>query len=359
MKRRSLFKLTAGVAVLTGAAAALTRPARANAYYSGPKSDHFDGTRFFLPGGESPRGAGEFLRWQFGERAAAWPESFASPLPPDKPPARVAGRSLRVGFIGHASFLIQTGGVNILLDPHFSERASPLRFAGPKRANPPGIAFADLPKIDVVAVSHNHYDHLDLATLHRLWDRDQPRILTPLGNDTIIRDGRPDIRVQAHDWGERLELAPGVALTLEPSQHWSARGMFDRMHALWASFLIETGWGKVWFAGDTGFGDGRVFRAIREKHGPIRLGLLPIGAYAPRWFMRAQHINPAEAVEIFRLLELRHAIGYHWGTFKLTNEPVDEPPVQLLAALAQAGLAEQRFVAARPGLVFSGGRQAG
>lgn len=354
MNRRTFFKIAAGVTVLAGGAAALVRPARANAYYAGPVSDHFDGTRFFLPGGDGPRSFSDFLRWQFGERAASWPEYFPSPLPADKPPQRVQGNGLRASFIGHASFLIQTGGVNILLDPQFSERASPVSFAGPKRVNPPGIAFEDLPKIDIVAVSHNHYDHLDTTTLHRLWDAHKPRIITPLGNDTIIRAGRPDIGVEAGDWGDRLELAPGVALTLEPAQHWSARGMRDRMHALWASFVIESGWGKIWFAGDTGFGGGKVFRAIREKHGAIRLGLLPIGAYAPRWFMRYQHADPEDAVEIFKLLGLEQAIGYHWGTFKLTNEPIEEPEAELMAQLAKAGMPPERFVAARPGLVYSG-----
>lgn len=354
MNRRTFFKIAAGVSVVAGGAAAIIRPARANAYYAGPVSDHFDGQKFFLPGGDGPRSFGDFLRWQFGERAAEWPESFPSPLPADKPPARVAGNALRTSFIGHASFLLQTGGLNILLDPQFSDRASPVSFAGPKRVNPPGIAWENLPKIDVVLVSHNHFDHLDLPTLHRLWDRDRPRILTPLGNDAIIRDGRPDILVETKDWGDRVELVPGIAVTFEPAQHWSARSMFDRMHALWASFVIETGYGKIWFAGDTGFGGGKVFQAIRQKHGRIRLGLIPIGAYAPRWFMRYQHINPEDAVEIFRILGCERALGYHWGTFHLTNEPVEEPEGQLLAALEKAELARERFIAARPGQIFEG-----
>lgn len=352
MNRRTFFKIAAGVSVLAGGTAAIFRPSRANAYYAGPVSDHFDGRRFFLPGGDGPRSFGEFLRWQFGERAAEWPASFPSPLPPDQPPARVEGSGLRVSFIGHASFLIQTGGLNILLDPQFSDRASPVSFAGPKRVNPPGIAFERLPKIDIVLVSHNHYDHLDVPTLHRLWDRDRPRILTPLGNDVIIRKGREDIAVSAQDWGERIAFSPEVAVTFEPAQHWSARGMNDRMHALWASFVIETGYGKIWFAGDTGFGGGRVFRGIRDRHGSIRLGLIPIGAYAPRWFMRYQHINPEDAAEIFRILGCESALGYHWGTFQLTNEPVEEPEAELAKALAIAGIEPARFLAARPGQVF-------
>jgi L-ascorbate metabolism protein UlaG (beta-lactamase superfamily) len=355
MNRRTFFKVAAGITVLAGGAAALIRPARANSYYSGPVSDHFDGQKFFNPGGDGPRSFSDFLKWQFGERAAEWPPSLPSPHPADRPPARVLGADLRVTFIGHASFLLQTGGLNILLDPHFSERASPVSFAGPRRVNPPGIAFDDLPKIDCVLVSHNHYDHLDTATLHRLWDRDRPRIITPLGNDTIIREGRPDVAVTAGDWGDRLTLGEGVTITLEPAQHWSARGMFDRLHALWCSFVIESAWGKCWFAGDTGFGDGRVFRAIRAKHGEMRLGLIPIGAYAPRWFMRYQHADPEDAVKIFQLLGCEHAIGYHWGTFKLTNEPAEEPEAELARFTAPSGLDRGRFLAARPGYVFTGG----
>lgn len=352
MNRRRFFTFLAGAAVVAGGVTAIFRPARANSYYSGPVSDHFDGQKFFLPGGDGPRSFRDFLRWQFGGGAAEWPATFPSPLPAGKPPARVEGSALRVSFIGHASFLIQTGGMNILLDPQFSERASPVSFAGPKRVNPPGIAFDDLPKIDVILVSHNHYDHLDRPTLHRLWDRDRPRILTPLGNDVIIRKGRADIVAEAKDWGDRVEFAPGLAVTFEPAQHWSARGMFDRMHALWASFVIETGAGKIWFAGDTGLGGGRVFRAIREKHGPMALGLIPIGAYGPRWFMRYQHADPEDALAIFDILGCTHALGYHWGTFKLTNEPIEEPATELAARLKAAGRPAESFVAARPGHVY-------
>jgi L-ascorbate metabolism protein UlaG (beta-lactamase superfamily) len=226
-----------------------------------------------------------------------------------------------------------------------------LSFAGPRRANPPGIAFDALPKIDAVLVSHNHYDHLDIASLHRLWDRDRPTILTPLGNDAIIREGRPDIEVTAGDWHDHLDIG-GIRVTIEPSQHWSARGAFDRRMALWGSFTLKTGWGKLWFAGDTGFGDGRVFRNLAARHPDIRLGLIPIGAYEPRWFMRDQHINPADAVEIFRLLDLESALGYHWGTFRLTNEAVDAPPADLTAALDKAEIAASRFQALAPGFVW-------
>jgi L-ascorbate metabolism protein UlaG (beta-lactamase superfamily) len=354
MNRRHFLSLGAGFAALAAGAMAMVRPARANTYYSGPVSDHFDGKHFFNPGGDQPRGFADFLRWQLGDKAEPWPETFPSPVAQDKPPERVGTGQLRVSFIGHASFLIQMDGQNILLDPHFAERASPVGFAGPRRLNAPGIPFEVLPKIDTVLVSHNHYDHLDLATLHRLWDRDKPRMLVPLGNDTIIRADRPDIVVEAGDWGDTATLGPGLRLFFEPAQHWSARGTFDRRHALWASFVLSGRWGKLWFAGDTGFGDGRVFRALKAKHPDLRLGLLPIGAYEPRWFMRQQHINPEDAVEIFRILALEQALGYHWGTFRLTNEAVDAPPKDLAATLAKASLPEARFRPLWPGMVWEG-----
>jgi L-ascorbate metabolism protein UlaG (beta-lactamase superfamily) len=346
--------MLAGVGAIGAGAFALLRPNRANAYYSGPVSDHFDGVKFFNPGGDQPRGFTDLLRWRFGESAAVWPDAFPSPLPPVKPEARLTGPAPRVTFIGHASFLVQMSGLNILLDPVYAERASPVRFAGPKRANAPGIAFDDLPKIDCILISHNHYDHLDTATVHRLWDRDRPRIIAPLGNEVLIRGGRADLTVEAGDWGAVFRLADGLSLTLEPSQHWSARGLGDRQHALWASMILESAWGKLWYVGDTGFGDGRVFRGLKARHPVIRAGLIPVGAYEPRWFMRQQHINPEEAVEIFRLLGLESALGYHWGTFKLTNEPVDQPPADLAKALDGAGIARERFVAALPGHVWNG-----
>lgn len=351
MNRRRFLTFAGLGTALAGTIAGL-RGAKANAYYAGPVSDHFDGTRFFNPSGATPNGFGAFLKWQFGESAAAWPERFESPHPQDKPPAQVEGARMRVAFIGHASFLIQTDGRNILVDPHFSDRASPVRFAGPKRANPPGLAFADLSKIDAVLVSHNHYDHLDLPSLTRLWDAHRPRIITPLGNDAIIRADRPDIVVETGDWQETFDLGQGLAVTIEPAQHWSARGAFDRMHALWGSFMIRSRWGKTWYAGDTGFGDGSVFRGIKARHPRIRLGLVPIGAYEPRWFMQHQHVNPTDAVEIARILGFSHALGYHWGTFRLTNESVEAPAQDLAAARKVAALDAERFVALRPGQIW-------
>jgi len=322
---------------------ALPRP-----YYTGPVSDHFDGTRFFNPDGGAPRSLVEVLRWRIGGRREPWPRSLPSPCPPDRPPPRVAN-GLRVVLVGHATFLIQAEGLNILTDPVWSERASPLPFFGPRRRSPPGIAFDDLPTIDLVLLSHNHYDHLDLPTLSRLWRRDRPRMLAPLGNDAIIHRHDPDILVEARDWDDSVALAPNATASLVPATHWSARGTHDRNHALWSGYVLRLGPHSLYFAGDTGFGEGRLFRSIAERATRLDVALLPIGAYEPRWFMSPQHMNPEEAVRAFQLLGARQALGCHWGTFRLTDEGPLRPAADLSIALADQGIDATRFLALRPG----------
>lgn len=348
MNRRKLLKAV-GLPAVAGLGAAGYAALSRNRYYQGPVSDHFDGVRFHSPTQPEDKGLLELLRWQLGGGRKAWPQSFPSPFR-DRPPASVEG--LRVALVGHATVLIQVAGLNILTDPVYSERASPLASLGPRRVNPPGIAFEDLPKIDAVLVTHNHYDHLDLATIGRLWRRDRPRIVAPLGNDTIIRSEDDGIAVESRDWGESVDLGAGVTAHVEPAYHWSARGMTDRRMALWCAYLVTTPAGAVYHVGDTGYGDGAIFRAVRERFGPPRLAILPIGAYEPRWFMKPQHMNPEDAVRALRECEAGQALGHHWGTFRLTNEGVEEPPQELAAALAAADVPPERFRALRPGEVW-------
>jgi L-ascorbate metabolism protein UlaG (beta-lactamase superfamily) len=324
-------------------------------YYTGPVSDHFDGERFFDPHGAPPRGRRDLLRWmadRYGRGTRAkWPAWAPSPYA-DRPPARVEGAGWRVSYVGHASWLVQTAGLNILLDPVWSERASPLKFAGPKRVNDPGIAFADLPPIDVVLVSHAHYDHLDVATLSQLAKTHRPRVITPLGNDTIMRSHDPAIAAEAHDWNDRADIGAGVAVTLVAARHWSARSLSDRNMSLWASFVIEAPGGKIYFVADSSYGDGRTFREAGERHGPFKLALLPIGAYEPRWFMSDQHVNPAESVQAFIDCGAETALGHHYGTFQLTDEAIDAPLHALADALKVAGISPERFRTLRPGEVW-------
>jgi L-ascorbate metabolism protein UlaG (beta-lactamase superfamily) len=261
---------------------------------------------------------------------------------------RVDGDRLVVTMVGHATLLIQTAGLNILTDPVWSARASPFAFAGPRRIAAPGVAFGDLPPIDLVLLSHNHYDHLDLATLARLKAEHDPTVITPLGNDSIVRATVPDMRISAHDWGETIQ-ADSVTIHVEPAHHWSARGMRDRRMALWASFVIDAPGGGIYVVGDTGFHDGINYREAADRHGGFRLAVLPIGAYEPRWFMRAQHQDPDEAVRGMMLCGARHAVGHHWGIFRLTNEGADAPPAHLREALDRHGVARERFQALWPG----------
>lgn len=351
-RRRFLaFGLAAGATVVGGAAALL--PRKANAYYCGPVSDHFDGHKFFNPRGQSPKGLAEVARLYALESWARWPSELPSPHSADKPPRGVAASNARLTFVGHASWLVQAAGLNILIDPVWAERASPFAFAGPRRVNPPGIAFDDLPPIHVVIVTHNHYDHMDLETLGRLWRRDRPRFVTPLGNDRILRANLPDSEASAVDWGDVVALTPEVRAHCVPTQHWSARGSRDRHHALWASFVLETPVGKIYAVGDSGFGEGRNFRHVGSAHPGIRLALLPIGAYEPRWFMAGQHMNPSDAVAAFELCGAERAVGHHWGTFQLTTEPHGQPPADLLVALQAAGIARDRFRPVQAGQVIT------
>ncbi len=326
-----------------------------NPYYNGPASDHFDGLRFLSPSGARDKSLRELWRMLREARKlrAPWPQNPPI-LPCPKPPERVAGARVRVTLVGHSTFLVQTQGVNLLTDPVWAERAGPLGWLGPKRATPPALALDDLPPLDAILLSHNHYDHMDLATLARLAGSRPCPVWTPLGNDAILRKHNQRIDARALDWGQSVEIGP-LRLTLEPALHWSARGRGDRRMALWGSFMIAGSGGAIYFAGDTGYGDGALFPQIAARHPPIRLALLPIGAYAPRWFMADQHCDPDEALAIFQALGAERGIACHWGAFRLTDEPYDEPPRRLAQALARQGIAAERFVAPLAGGVVEVG----
>ena len=308
-------------------------------YYRGPTSDHFDGERFRNPEGEQGTGGSRtatptrWLGFMAGRGRPVWPASV--PVTPIRPAARVGcganDDALTVTWVGHATVLVQTRCLNILTDPIWSDRASPVGFAGPKRVRAPGIAFADLPTIDVVLVSHNHYDHLDLATLERLWRRDRPRIVTSLGNEAVLR-GRA-IPAITRDWGGRVALKPGIDVVVERVHHWGSRWGADRNRGLWSGFSLTLPGGNLFFAGDTGWGDGH-WVADAARHGPYRLAILPIGAYRPRALMSGNHIDPAQATQAFARLGARHGLGVHWGTFQLAYEGFEEAPRDLGRAVA-------------------------
>jgi L-ascorbate metabolism protein UlaG (beta-lactamase superfamily) len=323
-----------------------------NRYVEMGPSDNFDGLHFRNPTETAPDASLlDVLRWRWTSKPAVWPKSV--PVTPAVPEARVEG--LRATMVGHATLLIQVAGLNVLTDPVWSVNAGPWTL-GPKRAMAPGIAFDDLPPIDIVLLSHNHYDHLDVRTLARLVARDNPLIVTPYGNDTIVRAAAPAARVLTGGWWGQFELdGPGgqaAVVSIVPANHWSARGVRDRRMALWGGFVLEVRGRRIYFAGDTGYGSGAIFRDIAARFPAPELALIPIGAYAPRWFMAPQHIDPFEAVQVMQDVGAGRAVGIHWGTFQLTDEAREEPAEKLAEALLAAKIDPARFVAAAPGDVF-------
>ncbi|MGD9947906.1 MAG: MBL fold metallo-hydrolase [Desulfobulbus sp.] len=311
-------------------------------FYRGPMSDHFDGTRFFNPGKPMTKGLFKVLQWRLTSKRGPWPAYGELPFT-DHPPQRVEGEQLRVSYVGQVTSLIQTQGLNILFDPIWSDRASPLSWVGPKRVHPPGIRFEDLPPIDLVLISHNHYDHLDLATIERLWRRDRPLILTPLGNEILIHSCVPDARVETRDWGEQVIVNPQLTVHFEPMHHWSARTPFDRNRALWAAFVLDTPGGRIYFVGDSGFGSGDYFREAQTKYGSFRLAILPIGSYDPRWFMAYGHMNPEEALQAWTILDQPCMLPTHYRTFQLADTGYDRPLIDLEATMAAAKAPEGRI----------------
>jgi L-ascorbate metabolism protein UlaG (beta-lactamase superfamily) len=299
------------------------------------RTDHFDGGRFFNPNGANGLPVWMVPRMLLTPRAR-WPS--AVPVEPRQPPSITPDEAI-VTFVGHATFLVQVAAANLLIDPVYADRASPVAFAGPRRVRPPGVRFDALPPISLVLLSHNHYDHCDLGTLRALDRRFEPRLVTPLGNGRLLRAA--GVRhVEELDWWQTASAAP-LSITLTPAQHFSSRNMVDRNRALWGGFLLEADGRRLFFAGDTGYGPH--FREIAARLGPIDLALLPIGAYEPRWFMKDIHMNPAEAVQAHLDLAARQSIGMHYGTFQLTPEAIDAPVRELVKALRERGVPPEQF----------------
>lgn len=310
--------------------------------YRGPKSDHFDGKRFQNIPPTQHAGFTDMVRWLSNREQGPW-EAWRDIAPSPPPPRRVAGGELRVTWVNHSTMLIQTENVNILTDPIWSLRCSPVQWTGPKRHHQPGIRFEDLPPIDVVVISHNHYDHMDAATLTRLKRGHRPRIFAGLGSGAFV-GGATDL-----DWWQSAEIADGVRVHAVPAQHFSSRGLADRDANLWCGFVIETPHGAIYFAGDTGWGPH--FRAISERFGAMRLALLPIGAFRPEWFMSAVHISPRNAVRAARDLEAEVSIPMHYTTFNLGDDGQDEPAEVLRRELV--GAPGVRFEILTPGEAYS------
>lgn len=320
--------------------------------YGGPVSDHFDGTDFFTPGAPSPKGFREVIGWQMNrERTQPW-EAFHGDQPGLAPPARVPGGpagspAVRVTFVNHSTVLLQFDGLNVLTDPIYENRVSPFQFAGPKRNSPPGIRFDDLPPIDVLLLSHNHWDHLEIGTVQKLCTRDGLRVYCPLGVKAFLEQ-HGCRNVTELDWRQSVEHIPGTTIHCVPAQHFSGRGLFDRNGTLWAGYVIENrAVGKLYFAGDSGYGPH--FAAIGEQFGPLQLALIPIGAYKPNWFMSPVHCSPAEAVRIHADVRSEQSVAIHFGTFPLADDGETEPVDDLRKALAERGIPPDRFRALKTG----------
>ena len=299
-------------------------------------SDHFDGKRFRNLGGVVPPSFAKVARMLRTERKP-WPDRVDTAQ--RKPTPLTRPGEVAITFIGHSTFLIHSHGVNILIDPVYSEHAGPFGRLGPRRVRKPGVAFGDLPPIGLVLLSHNHYDHCDLPTLRRLKRVFDPVFITPLGNARLLAKTGTR-RIDELDWWESANAA-GISVTVTPSQHFSARTPWDRNRALWGGFAFDVAGRRIYFAGDSGYMPH--FGEIRRRVGAIDAAILPIGAYEPRWFMKPLHMNPAEAVQACIDLGSPFSIASHFGTFRLTAEGIDEPVADLGRALVERGIARDRF----------------
>ena len=310
------------------------------------------------------KGGAAFFKWQVERLRGGLPKPPETPTPQVKADlafihanAKAHGQGGNtavmqpaITWVGHATMLVQANGLNVLTDPVFSLRASPVQFAGPRRAQPPGLAIADLPKIDVVLISHNHYDHLDAESVKALVNQGwaEPLFIVPLGvKDWFTKLGVTHVREL--DWWDSV-VEKGVEFNFTPVQHWSARGVGDRSQTLWGGWAVFGADFHWYFSGDTGyskdFADTQQRFAARQTAalgGGFDIALIAVGAYEPRWFMKEQHVNPAEAVQIHQDLKAKRSVGVHWGTFELTDEPLDQPPRDLAAARKAAGLADDDF----------------
>jgi L-ascorbate metabolism protein UlaG (beta-lactamase superfamily) len=304
-----------------------------------PVSDHCDGERFFNPHGAAARSVTEVVTWQRTRQKAVWPRAVALRAHP-APPSHVAEGRVAVTFVGHSTFLVRTAAAVFITDPVFTSHAGPFGRTGPRRVRPPAFEIPDLPPLDLVLLSHNHYDHLQPSSLRRVARRGRPAIVTSLGLRPLAASfGFRD--AAELDWWETYDI-PGVArVTSVPAQHFSARSLWDRNRTLWAGFVVQSGGATIYFAGDTGYSP--QFEEIGRRFPHIDLALIPIGAYEPRWFMQPVHVNPEEAVRIHLDVRSRRSFGMHFGTFQLTDEGIDEPIAALARARDAEGVHEEAF----------------
>jgi L-ascorbate metabolism protein UlaG (beta-lactamase superfamily) len=299
-------------------------------------SDHFDGTHFFNPWGHNnTKSFFDVMKWKISTTPSPWPEKGLANTAVPQLVENGKAASVHITYIGHATTYIQSDKVSVLTDPQFSDRSSPVSFAGPTRVRKPALEIEKLPALDFVIISHNHYDHLDLPSLLALEKKFHPHFIVPLGNAELLKSEGIQ-KVTELDWWQSAE-----GFQLVPAQHWSARGMWDRNKTLWGGYVFELDKQKIFFAGDTGYGPH--FKMIREKCGPMDISILPIGAYEPRWFMKDQHMNPDDAVLAHLDLGSHKSFAIHFETFQMTDEAFDEPRKTLQTSLVSHQLKLEDF----------------
>lgn len=313
--------------------------------HRGKKTDHFDGKKFLNPGNVQAKGLTDVFQWMMQRKQGPWTEKKESAFG-EKPKAMIT-EGMKITFVNHSTFLIQIDGVNILTDPVWSERTSPFQFAGPRRMKQPGIRFEDLPKIDYIILSHNHYDHLDINTIKNLYLINNPKIITPLGVKAFLDKNLINTATDL-DWWQELQLSESLVIQSVPAQHFSGRGVFDRDATLWCGYVIKNHRGNIYFAGDTGYNE-FTFKEIGKRCAPVSVALIPIGAYKPTWFMSPIHCSPAEAVQIHFDVMASQSIATHFGTFPLADDGEDEPIHELRKALKQSNLPSDKFLILKEG----------
>ena len=304
-------------------------------------SDHFDGKKFFNPTltEKSPGFSDAFRMMREGGRAK-WPKKVEN-LGVARLNEKLGTDGMAITFVNHATFLIQLPGLNILTDPVWAKRVSPIRWFGPKRVRAPGVKLEELPKIDVIVISHNHYDHLDTKALKKLNKLYSPKVIVPVGDKDLIESIGIKNVVEL-DWWEGVQINSDTYITFTPAQHASQRGLFDRNKSLWGSYFIRHKERSVYFGGDSGYSTH--YAEIRKRLGSPEIALLGIGAYLPRWFMKAIHMDPAEAVVAHKDLGAKLSIGMHYGTFQLSSEGFEQPLTDLKAALEKENVSPDSFI---------------
>lgn len=300
-----------------------------------PLSDHCDGEKFFNPYIKEKLPFYRLLKWLIKRKKAKWPK-WVKNTHTCQLPSKLKGKEIAVTFINHASFLIQTGGLNIIIDPIYSKRISPSSFFGPKRVRLPGIPLTALPHIDLVLITHNHYDHLDIDTLKHFKKSHNPLFISGLGNKKFLNSHGFKNIIEL-DWWEK-HVHKDAEIIFVPAQHFSARSAFDRNKTLWGGFVIQIKNKKIYHMGDSGYGPH--FKDINQKIGSLDLSLIPIGCYKPRWFMKMMHINPEEAVQAHIELDSKLSIPMHYGTFPLSDEPFNQPLTNLRESLKKHRIAK-------------------